>query len=350
MQPRRRSVLTLGAAAAAVTGMGSVVMARSQGTRSPGRGGEALEPWQNPTARLKLLAMDRWPAGPQSPVPAARELIAALAQLDVRTGLALGSTLFASDVFRPRQLTDMPAFAGDILDKATTHGDVLVELGGRDGKILDLAIRTFVASVPSWQLKWQIDGLRTEHERGLSRNAFHFTEGFGNPESPHEAADRALIRRNQGEPEWAVGGSYQVVRIVRLATELWDKDSVNEQEQIIGRRRDGRWLDGTPVSEEPNFRTDPTGRLTPLDSHVRLASPDRRNPPPLLRRSYNYDRGNGDSGLIFTCFQRDLVQGFEAVQKRLEGEAMAPYLLTTGGGYFFVPPPGDAWIERALDS
>lgn len=78
---------------------------------------------------------------------------------------------------------------------------------------------------------------------------------------------------------------------------------------------------------------------------MRLAAPDRRDPPPLVRRSYNYDRGSGDSGLIFSCFQRDLATGFEAVQKRLEGEAMAKYILTTGGGYFFVPPPGDAWID-----
>ncbi|MEV4969984.1 hypothetical protein [Streptomyces scopuliridis] len=67
--------------------------------------------------------------------------------------------------------------------------------------------------------------------------------------------------------------------------------------------------------------------------------------PGRVRRSYSYDRGDGDTGLVFSCFQRDLAKGFEAVQKRLEGEAMATYLLTTGGGYYFVPPPGDRWID-----
>ncbi|MFE2842777.1 Dyp-type peroxidase [Streptomyces scopuliridis] len=160
-----------------------------------------------------------------------------------------------------------------------------------------------------------------------------------------ETADRALVRAGQGEPEWAVGGSYQVVRVIRLATELWDGDSVSEQERIIGRRREGRWLDGAPTDEEPNFAADPRGRFTPLDSRVRLAVPDRRDPPPLVRRSYSYDRGDGDTGLVFSCFQRDLAMGFEAVQKRWASEAMAKYLLTTGGGYYFVPPPGDHWID-----
>ncbi|MGW7363767.1 hypothetical protein ACWGI8_10125 [Streptomyces sp. NPDC054841] len=105
-----------------------------------------------------------------------------------------------------------------------------------------------------------------------------------------------------------------------------------------------------PGVQDQGEASDPHGRLTPLDSHVRLAAPDRPDPPPMVRRGYSYDRGNGDTGLIFSCFQRDLAKGFEAVQKRLEGEAMAKYLLTIGGGYVFVPPPGDVWIDEAFRS
>jgi deferrochelatase/peroxidase EfeB len=285
-----------------------------------------------------------------------RELRAGLDDLrrdGLRIGMALGSTLFPPGTPMPRQLKPMPAFAGDVLDASASNGDVLVEVGGRTAVDANAAAgQRLLASLPSWRLKWKIHGLRAQNRlesgRALTRSPFHFTEGFGNPATEREIADRVLVRADQGEPGWAIGGSYQVVRIIQLATGLWGKDSVEEQERIIGRRRDGRWLDGTPVGEEPNFAADPEGRLTPLDSHVRLATPDRRNPPPLVRRSYSYDRDNGDSGLIFSCFQRDLLKGFEAVQKRLEGEAMAKYLLTTGGGYFFVPPPGDAWIDDAF--
>ncbi|WTK76781.1 Dyp-type peroxidase [Streptomyces sp. NBC_01511] len=268
-------------------------------------------------------------------------------------GFGLGVSLFeGSAASSPRQLRVMPSFAGDLLDPARSHGDLLVRVSGEDAA----AVRKVVESVKSvatkadWVVRWGIDGFRAENRveegRGLARNPFHFTEGFGNPESERVVADRVLVREGgQGEPAWAVGGSYQVVRVIRFATELWDRDSVQEQERIMGRRRDGRWLDGAPVGEEPNFAADPNGRLTPLDSHVRLAAPDRRNPPPLVRRSCSYDRGDGDTGIIFNCFQRDLAKGFEAVQRRLEGEALAKYVLTTGGGYFFVPPPGDAWID-----
>ncbi|MEU0957158.1 Dyp-type peroxidase [Streptomyces niveus] len=268
----------------------------------------------------------------------------------VSVGIGLGASYFGVSVLRPTQLTEMPAFAGDLLDPAQSHGDVLVQIAGDSAALVQKAVeRVLAENASGWTFRWRIDGFRAETRveggRGLARNPFHFTEGFGNPESEREVADRALVREGQGEPEWAVGGSYQVVRVIRFATELWDKDSVDEQERIMGRRRDGRWLDGTPVGEEPNFAADPKGRQTPLDSHVRLAAPDRRNPPQLVRRSYSYDRGDGDTGIIFNCYQRDLVEAFGAVQKRLEGEALAKYVLTTGGGYFFVPPPGDAWID-----
>ncbi|MFE4366733.1 Dyp-type peroxidase [Streptomyces sp. NPDC056835] len=298
-----------------------------------------------------MVVLDRVPGGGGSR-GALRELVSSVRALEgpgLAVGVGLGVSVFRAAANRPRQLVDMPSFPGDLLDPAQSHGDVLVQVAGERAADVRAAVERLLSAVPGWRERWRIEGFRAENReedgRGLARNPFHFTEGFGNPASDRETADRALVRAGQGEPDWAVGGSYQVVRIIRFATALWDKDSIPEQERIIGRRRDGRWLDGAPTDEEPNFAADPKGRLTPLDSHVRLAVPDRREPPPLVRRSYSYDRGDGDTGLVFSCFQRDLARGFEAVQKRLAGEAMAKYLLTTGGGYYFVPPAGDNWID-----
>ncbi|MEV6486986.1 Dyp-type peroxidase [Streptomyces sp. NPDC051576] len=263
--------------------------------------------------------------------------------------LALGESALPASTLRPQHLRQMPAFPGDLLDPAQSHGDLLLQITGTSPKAVQSAIAQALRELPQWRIRWRIDGMRpenrTEDGRGLARNPFHFTEGYGNPATPSGVEERATVTAAQGEPPWAVGGSYQVIRIIRLATDFWDRDTIHEQERIIGRRRNGRWLDGTPSTEQPVFAADPHGRTTPLDAHVRRAAPDRRNPPPLVRRGYNYDHGNGDTGLIFSCFQRDLEKGFEAVQRRLQGEAMAKYALTVGGGYFFVPPPGNAWID-----
>jgi len=157
-----------------------------------------------------------------------------------------------------------------------------------------------------------------------------------------DAADHVLLRRSGRA--WAVGGSYLELRVIRMAHELWNADDVDKQERIIGRRTDGRWLDGSAPFDEPWFAADPEGAVTPLDSHVRKVNP--RTPgqpaPRLLRRSWSYAGGtaaggNPDEGMVFMAFQNDLAAGFLRAPERLRGEALGPYLLPMGGGYFVVP-------------
>ncbi|MFF7892603.1 Dyp-type peroxidase [Streptomyces sp. NPDC007907] len=284
---------------------------------------------------------------------AAHQAITAIDGGRVSAWLALGQGALTSHVDKPRHLKRMPSFAGDVLDPVQSHGDLLLHITGSSARAVRQAAEQMLRALPQQQVRWRADGTRPENRaedgRGLARNPFHFTEGHGNPATASEITERAIIRAGQGEPSWAVGGSYEVIRIIRLATDFWDRDTQEEQERIIGRRRNGRWLDGTPSTERAIFATDPHGKITPLDAHVRRAAPNPRTPPPMVRRSYNYHRAPDDQGLIFSCFQSDLEKGFEAVQRRLQGEAMSRYTLTTGGGYFFVPPPGKAWLS-ALDA
>jgi deferrochelatase/peroxidase EfeB len=54
--------------------------------------------------------------------------------------------------------------------------------------------------------------------------------------------------------------------------------------------------------------------------------------------------GDLDQGLLFTCFQQDILKQFITVQARLINEPMAEFISPVGGGYFFCPPGlgGDA--------
>jgi deferrochelatase/peroxidase EfeB len=148
------------------------------------------------------------------------------------------------------------------------------------------------------------------------------------------------------------------VRLIRFATELWDAEPVEHQEDVFGRRKQsGTPLAGKREDQAPNFAVDPDGRITPLDAHIRQANP--RTPGTqasrILRRSYSYRRGTDaagqpDEGLIFICFQQDLERGFVAVQRRLRGEALEKYVLPFGGGYFFVlpAPPSGGYLGQQL--
>ncbi|MGV9560231.1 Dyp-type peroxidase domain-containing protein [Streptomyces sp. NPDC003522] len=144
--------------------------------------------------------------------------------------LALGPGIFPQGVRQPRHLRQMPSFAGDVLDSAQSHGDLLLQITGPSARAVVKAADQTLRALPQWRVRWRMSGMRPENRaedgRGLARNPFHFTEGYGNPATPVEISERAVVSDKQDEPSWAVGGSYQVLRIIRLATGFWDRDTV----------------------------------------------------------------------------------------------------------------------------
>jgi deferrochelatase/peroxidase EfeB len=275
--------------------------------------------------------------------------------------IALGGSLFArlgKERLTPRGLSVMESFPGDVLRAERTGGDLLVQVGSDDAAVA-ARVADGLESVEGLVTRWRVPVSRPENTvtsgRALMRNGFGFVEGHGNAEMSRAAdPDEGILIGSAGEQGWVAGGSFMAVRVIQLATRLWDADPVVEQERIIGRRRDGGWLDGSEAFEEPDFAGDPEGVITPLASHVRRANPrDGSFEPRMLRRSWNYSMdlpsGGVEDGLVFMSFQADLGAGFAGVQRRLAGQDLDRYLLTTGGGYYFVPPSPDRATEHWLD-
>ena len=310
---------------------------------------------------IPLLEVDAPPAdsGVLGPVNAPDGLT-----VTISFGASLFDGRYGLSSQRPRELTKMPTFSTDELDPAQSHGDVLIQICAHQRDTVTHTLRELLRTVRgSLQLRWNIDGFSSAR-RGPSvhnnpRNLFAFRDGTANPLTSDAALMNRLVWAGSGEPDWAAGGTYQVVRIIRMHVEFWDRVGLGEQQEMIGRVRDsGAPLGGSDEFEDPRYDLDPKGKRIPLDAHIRLANPrtadtaDQR----ILRRGFNYTRGFDaagalDQGLIFSAFNQSPERQFATIQKRLLEEPMIDYITPVGGGYFFVPrgaSGGGDWVGSGL--
>jgi deferrochelatase/peroxidase EfeB len=277
---------------------------------------------------------------------------------DLSVVVSVGASLFDGRYGladrRPRELVKMPFLANDRLDPERSHGDLLLTIQAEHPDTVVFALRQLMRRTRSTLvLLWEIDGFNRRSRQsartsGSPRNFLGFLDGTANLDGgdPGLMDRHVWVAAEDPEPDWAAGGSYHVVRAIRMIVEFWDRTPLAEQEKLIGRRKaTGAPLGGTHETEVPDYADDPKGAVTPLDAHIRLANP--RTPETqrnlILRRGFSYTRGYDgagqlDQGLAFVSYQRSLETGFLAVQARLTGEPLEEYIRPEGGGFFFALP------------
>jgi deferrochelatase/peroxidase EfeB len=276
--------------------------------------------------------------------------------ITVSVGESLFDERFGLADVKPKRLSRMVGFPNDALDADQCHGDLSVQFCANTPDSNIHALRDIVKNLPDLLfVRWKQEGsvpaqapTKPGEPEQSARNFLGFRDGSANPDSNDNRLMNALVWVQPGsdEPAWATHGSYQAVRLIRNFVERWDRTPLQEQESIFGRSKNtGAPMDGQRESDVPDYTRDPQGKVTKLDAHIRLANP--RTPESqqnlILRRPFNYSNGvnkNGqlDMGLLFICYQADLEKGFITVQTRLNGEPLEEYLKPVGGGYFFTLP------------
>lgn len=271
----------------------------------------------------------------------------------------------------PRALAPLPDFPADALDPRRSNGDLWVQIGADDALVAFHALRVIQkAARDTATVRWQMNGFNrtpgaTAHPM-TGRNLMGQIDGTNNPRPTDPDFDQRIFvpasvsaAAAAGSPGWMTGGSYAVVRRIRMLLDTWDHLSVARQEKVIGRRKS----DGAPLSGGTGTTPVALGKFNPdgslaiaSDAHIRVAAPASNSGAAMLRRAFSYHDGIGtdgtpDAGLLFVAWQADPMRGFVPVQRKLDGaDGLSRFLRHEAGGLFAVPGgvgPGE-YVGQAL--
>ena len=284
------------------------------------------------------------------------------ASLTVTLGLgpAVFGERFGLARFKPALFSDLPPLNGDLLDPKFTGGDLSLQACADDPQVSYHAFRNLArigrgVVVPYWTVLG-FGRASAGPGQATPRMLLGFKDGTRNIKTDDEMARFVWIDRS--DQPWLDGGSYQVVRKIRMLLETWDADRIGDQQQIFGRDKDeGAPLTGTKEFDPPDFAArDAEGEpvISPI-AHIALSAPENNGGVMIKRRSYNYTDGLAadgqlDAGLLFISYQND-PQHFIRLQNRLGAvDLLNEYIRHIGSGIFVVPPAPEEghYIGEAL--
>ncbi|WP_370416802.1 iron uptake transporter deferrochelatase/peroxidase subunit [Streptomyces fradiae] len=261
-----------------------------------------------------------------------------------RTGLAAR---------RPGQLDPLPAFSSDALDPKRSEGDLWVQIGADDALVAFHALRALQKDAgEAARVRWQMNGFNRSAGATArpmtARNLMGQVDGTNNPKPADPDFDKRIFvpQGATGAQDWMAGGSYAVVRRIRMLLDDWERLSLDKQEKVIGRRKsDGAPLSGgTETTPLDLNKMGPDGKtVIPDNAHARISAPEQNGGAAMLRRPFSFHDGiaadgTPDAGLLFVCWQADPLRGFVPVQRKLDrGDALSPFLRHEASGLFAVP-------------
>ncbi|WP_432121002.1 iron uptake transporter deferrochelatase/peroxidase subunit [Streptomyces sp. S1] len=254
---------------------------------------------------------------------------------------------------RPAELDPLPAFSSDALDPRRSEGDLWVQIGADDALVAFHALRAVQKDAgDAARVRWQMNGFNRSAGATArpmtARNLMGQVDGTRNPKPTDADFDRRIFvpAGVTGAGEWMAGGSYAVVRRIRMLLDDWEKLPQDKQEKVIGRRKsDGAPLTGgtETTALDLDKRGPDGGTVIPDNAHSRISAPEQNGGAAMLRRPFSFHDGiaadgTPDAGLLFICWQANPLRGFVPVQRKLDrGDALSPFIRHETSGLFAVP-------------
>ncbi|QSB23070.1 iron uptake transporter deferrochelatase/peroxidase subunit [Curtobacterium sp. 24E2] len=274
------------------------------------------------------------------------------ASLTVTVGLGPGvfDERFGLADKRPAALADVPRLPSDNLQAGLTGGDLSLQACADDPQVAYHAVRDLARMARGTAtVRWTVLGFGRASagpHQTTPRNLMGFKDGTRNI-TTDEDHDRFVWIDDPGEgAAWMTGGTYQVVRKIRMNIEIWDADVVSDQQRVFGRTKiEGAPLSGGTEHTTPDFAVTGKDGATKIDatSHIALAAHEANGGVKILRRPYNYtdglnEYGQLDAGLLFLAYMDD-PEHFTRLQRKLgASDRLNEYVSHIGSAVFAIPP------------
>jgi deferrochelatase/peroxidase EfeB len=247
-----------------------------------------------------------------------------------------------------------PLGGGEILDPTRSDGDISVQCCADDAQVAFHAFHNLVrVARGTAAVRWTQLGFgrtsTTSTRQQTPRNLMGMKDGTNDlkAEDGKVMSDHVWVGGGD-EPAWMRGGSYVVTRRIRMLLEVWDRSSIEDQQQTIGRLKvSGAPLGGTREFDEPDLAAldSRDSFVIPADAHIRVSTPSQNNGIRILRRGYSFSdgvdpaTGELDAGLFFIAYQRDPRRQFIPLQRKPGSEdALNEYIKHVATGMFAVLP------------
>ena len=259
---------------------------------------------------------------------------------------------FGLSPLKPALLSELPALPNENLNPDYVGGDLCIQACSDDPLVAFHAVRNLARlGLGVVDYAWMELGFgktsSTSTAQATPRNLLGFKDGTRNIKAQQsDLLDDYVWVGKENDQAWMRGGSYLISRRIQIFIENWDRDYLEDQQNVIGRAKvTGAPLTGGQEFTTPRFteKNDQGQLVIPANAHIRLASHEENNGTRLLRRGYSFTdgidpvRGTLLGGLFFIAFARNPSQ-FIALQTKLGAhDALNEYIQHIGSGIFAVP-------------
>ena len=245
-----------------------------------------LREWTTAAARMtagQLVGEDTQPSAP--PVDTGEAVGSPVSRLTITIGYgpSLFDHRFGLAPRKPSALAELPPLPNENLDPDYTGGDLCVQACSDDPLVAFHAVRNLARiGMGVVEHNWMELGFgrtsTTTTAQATPRNLLGFKDGTRNikAEQTDLMNDYVWVGQESDQP-WMRGGSYLIARKIRMFVENWDRDYLQDQENVIGRAK----TSGAPLSGGTEF-TPPDFTSTAAGGAARH-SPQRPHPAGQLR-------------------------------------------------------------------